>query len=38
MKVKLISYSQPTTSKAFDNGWRTLRRCGSLLRKSIKSV
>ena len=24
MKVKLISYSQPTTSKAFDNGWRTL--------------
>ena len=24
MKVKLISYSQPTTSKAFDNGWRSL--------------
>ena len=24
MKVKLISYSQPTNSKAFDNGWRTL--------------
>jgi|TARA_A100001515_G_C4572684_1_gene210251 thymidylate synthase (FAD) len=24
MKVKLISYSQPTNSKAFDTGWRTL--------------
>ena len=24
MNVKLISYSQPTNSKAFDNGWRTL--------------
>ena len=24
MNVKLISYSQPTNSKAFDTGWRTL--------------
>ena len=24
MKVKLISYSQPTTSKAFDTGWKSL--------------
>ena len=24
MKVKLISYSQPTNTKAFDTGWRTL--------------
>ena len=24
MKVKLISYSQPSNSKAFDTGWRTL--------------
>ena len=24
MKVKLISYSQPTNSKAFDTGWRSL--------------
>jgi thymidylate synthase (FAD) len=24
MKVNLVSYSQPTNSKAFDTGWRTL--------------
>ena len=24
MKVKLISYSQPSNSKAFDTGWKSL--------------